>query len=44
MLVCRLSQATTSGWSPKGDSQYDIQPKMRDVMMTNIKEFEKFSK
>jgi len=37
----RLPEATTSGWGPKSTSQYDIKPKMREVMMTKIKEFEK---
>jgi len=40
----RLPEATTSGWGPKSTSQYDIEPKMRDVMMTKIKEFEKIYK
>ena len=39
----RLPEATTSGWGPSSTEQYDIKPKMRDVMMTKIKEFEKES-
>jgi hypothetical protein len=40
----RLPDATTDGWGPGSTSQFDIEPKMREVMMTKIKEFEKISK